>query len=125
MRHLFIVVAAAVVLAGCYPIVKEYEWVRNDGDVFVLKWNIDANNKLTLIEKYTASATSSAMIRIPAGTTSIKEYTWFNKCSVVNSENWTCSTSTPSESISMVDGVLTHKYWGENRVYKTKYKLEF
>ena len=109
----------------CYPIEKEYVWVRQDGDVFVLKWSIDEKNKLTLTEKSTASPTSSAFFPRPAGTSSIFVRDYFLPCVVMDKSNWECKSRVENESVSMIDGVLTHKYWGEIRVYKTKYKLTF
>ena len=124
MRLIALMLCASFLLSGCYPVVKEYVWIRDDGDVFKLKWKIDEKKALTLIEEFTASSTSSGYLAGPAGTKHFIERNYFNPCSVVDDANWACS-SLAEESISMIDGKITHKYWAENRIYKTKYKLVF
>ena len=102
------------------PVKKEYFWVRSDGDVFVLKWKIDSSNRLTVIEKYTSSATSSALLPQPAGAQGIVARDYFDPCTVLDDQNWFCRTVTSHESIGMFGGVLIHEYWGTRRIYKTR-----
>src|SRR3954468_17852458 len=96
------VISARICAAGMVALVAwwwpqtVYVWTRSDGDVFRVRFTIDANQKIIVLEDYTKSPRSTALAS-PARALSVRDY--FRPCHVFDARNFVCSSSTPEDSI--------------------------
>ena len=117
------IIVLSILFTGCIDIGKKYIWIREDGDVFTLKYRIGENNKFYGIQTYIPSERSSAVIKTP----DIRAISHFDPCIIVDKRNFECFSSVTDgkEKIVMNDGILVYNYWTEQRVYKEKIDIKF
>jgi hypothetical protein len=88
------------------PFEAIYVWTRHDGDVFRVRFSMDAAHKITVLEDFTPSSRSTTMI--PQRGLTVRNY--YHTCEFFDSRNFVCRSSANEDYIMMIDGVLSHQY---------------
>jgi|LakMenEpi03Aug12_release.lakeMendotaPanAssembly.Ray.scaffolds.fasta_scaffold1512073_2 hypothetical protein len=115
IKKILLLIILLPLLFGC-KLEKKYYWNREDGDKFILQFNIEGN-KIKILSTYIPLAEKFKDL---SGGTNIFE---FYPCKIYDDENWSCVAFPGRESIEMVNGKLTWYYWSEIRKYKKRYEF--
>jgi hypothetical protein len=106
-------------------------WTRSDDDIFRLRLSKDADHRLVLLEEFTPSPRSTAVVPVAAMT--IRDY--YHKCDFFDAPNFLCFSAVgesnflcfsavgESDYVEMRDGTLTHHYWNTLRTYRAEVRL--
>ncbi len=106
------------VIAGCSKSSPTYIWEGTDSGRYELKIRVDEKSQnVAILLRWTPPKTQGERRNIEE-TQVTGNMTAGMKCIVVNAENWRCSQPEINESISMFQGVLSHRIGAMNRQYR-------
>lgn len=114
-------IATPASIAGCGQVEHEYRWTRQEpaigrqsGTEFAVRLRIDEQrSEVVWMER---AWDNEGEISVDIST--------YDSCKVLDEDNWECGPYPLLDvRIVMADGQLTMDYWGEKRVFESRYRL--